>query len=151
MAIVLSLIIIFLDQITKTYAISSLKGSPARVIIPNWLKFTYVENYGAAFGILKDRKMFFILITLLVVVIVSFFLFRYYHKMNNFSKIGFALLLAGAVGNLIDRIRFGYVVDFISVRLFNVYDYPVFNIADISIVLGTIMMVILILFEKESI
>ena len=151
MAIVLSLIIIFLDQLTKSYAINSLKGSPARVIIPNWLKFTYVENYGAAFGILKDRKMFFILITLLVVIIISFFLFRYYHKMNSFSKIGFSLLLAGAVGNLIDRIRFGYVVDFISVRLFNVYDYPVFNIADISIVLGTILIVILILFEKESV
>lgn len=151
MAIVLSFIIIFLDQLSKNYAIKALKGSPARVIIPNWLKFTYVENYGAAFGILKDRKTFFIIITLVVIIIVSFFLFKYYHRINTFTKIAFSLLLAGAVGNLIDRIRFGYVVDFISVRLFNVYDYPVFNIADISIVLGTIIVVILILFEKESI
>ena len=66
-------------------------------------------------------------------------------------RLGLGLLLGGAIGNFIDRIRFGYVVDFINVRLFNSYDFPVFNIADISIVIGTIIILILTLFDKQEI
>lgn len=150
MSFILSFVIIAIDQLTKHLAIINLKGSRANVIIPDFLKLIYVENYGAAFGILKNKKIFFIVITLIVVLFISLFLFKYYAKLNIYMKIGMGLLIGGAVGNLIDRIRFGYVVDFISVRLFNSYEYPVFNVADMSIVVGTILVLILILFDKQG-
>lgn len=151
MVFILSIIVVIADQLSKYFAIERLKGSISHVIIPGFLKFTYVENYGAAFGILKDKKMFFIIITLIIIMFISIFLIRYYNKINIFMKIGLALLLGGAIGNLIDRVRFSYVVDFINVRLFNSYDFPVFNIADISIVCGTIIILILTLLNKEEI
>lgn len=151
MVFILSIIVVIADQLSKYFAIERLKGSISHVIIPGFLKFTYVENYGAAFGILKDKKMFFIIITLIIIMFISIFLIRYYNKINIFMKIGLALLLGGAIGNFIDRVRFAYVVDFINVRLFNCYDFPVFNIADISIVCGTIIILILTLLNKEEI
>lgn len=151
MVFILSIIVVIADQLSKYFAIERLKGSISHVIIPGFLKFTYVENYGAAFGILKDKKMFFIIITLIIIMFISIFLIRYYNKINIFMKIGLALLLGGAIGNFIDRVRFAYVVDFINVRLFNSYDFPVFNIADISIVCGTIIILILTLLNKEEI
>lgn len=151
MSFILTFVIIAIDQFTKYLAIINLKGSRPIMIIPDFLKLIYVENYGAAFGILKDKKVFFIVITLAVVVVISLFLFKYYAKLNIFMKLGLALLIGGAIGNLIDRVRFGYVVDFISVRLFNAYEYPVFNVADMSIVVGTIMVLILILFDKQGV
>lgn len=151
MVFILSFIVVIADQVSKYFAIEKLKGSMPYVIIPEFLKFTYVENYGAAFGILKNKKIFFIITTLIIIIAVSIFLIKYYHKLNIFMIIGLGLLLGGAIGNLIDRIRFGYVVDFISVRLFNSYDFPVFNIADISIVCGTILIMILTLLDKQEI
>lgn len=148
---ILSFIIILVDQITKHFAIVNLKGSFPNIVIPDFLKFVYVENYGAAFGILKHKKIFFVVITFMVIVVVSLFLFKYYSKLNIYMNIGSGLLLGGAIGNLIDRVRFGYVVDFISVRLFNRYEYPVFNVADMAIVVGTIIILILILFDKQSV
>ncbi len=149
MSFILSFFIILIDQITKHFAIIKLKGNTSNIIIPEFFKLVYVENYGAAFGILKHKKIFFIVITLIVIAIISLFLFKYSSKLNIFMQIGLGLLLGGAIGNLIDRIRFGYVVDFISIRLFNRYEYPVFNIADMAIVVGTVIILILILFDKE--
>ncbi|HZK33232.1 MAG TPA: signal peptidase II [Tissierellaceae bacterium] len=151
MVFILSIIVVIVDQISKYFVIDKLKGTVSHVIIPGFLKFTYVENYGAAFGILKNKKIFFIIITLIIVIFISLFLVKYYYKISFFMRIGLGLLLGGAIGNLIDRVRFGYVVDFINVRLFNFYDYPVFNIADISIVFGTIIILILTLFDKHEI
>lgn len=148
---ILSIIVVIADQLSKYIAVERLKGSVSRVIIPEFLKFTYVENYGAAFGILKNKKLFFIIVTLIVIILISLFLVKYYYKLNIFMRIGLGLLLGGAIGNFIDRVRFGYVVDFISVRLFNSYDFPVFNIADMSIVCGTIIILILTLFDKQEI
>ena len=125
MVFILSIIVVIADQISKYFVIERLKGTVSHVIIPGFLKFTYVENYGAAFGILKNKKTFFIITTTLIIIFISLFLIRYYYKINIFMRIGLGLLLGGAVGNFIDRIRFGYVVDFINVRLFNSYDFPV--------------------------
>ena len=151
MSFILSIIIIFLDQITKYFAIANLKGNAASVIVPDFLKLVYVENYGAAFGILRNKKILFIIITFIVVVAIAIFLFKYQAKLNIFMKIGSGLLLGGAIGNLIDRVRFGYVVDFVSFRFFNRYEYPVFNVADMAIVVGTLLILFLILFDKQEI
>lgn len=148
MVFLLSFIIIILDQVTKVLAIKHLKTSTPYIILDNFFQFNYVENYGAAFGILQNKKMFFIIVTLVVIVGISFFIIKNYYEINIWLRIALSMLLGGAIGNFIDRIRLGYVVDFISFRLINQYDFPVFNIADISIVIATGLILILVLFDK---
>lgn len=148
MIFILSAIIIVLDQLSKYAAINYLMESAPYIIIPNFFRLSYVENFGAAFGILQNRKIFFIIVTCIVVVSLSLFLIKNYYRINIFMRIGLSLLLGGTIGNFIDRVRFGYVVDFISFRLFNRYEFPVFNIADIAIVIGTSIILILVLFDK---
>ena len=151
MIFILSFISIILDQVTKLMAIKYLKSAASRKIIGDFLQLTYVENYGAAFGILQNRKIFFIIVTSAVILGITIFLIRNYYQLNVFMRIGLSMLLGGAIGNFIDRIRLGYVVDFISVRLINRYDFPVFNIADISIVIGTGLILLLVLFDKYEV
>lgn len=148
MAFFLTAIIIILDQVTKYAAIKYLKNQRPIVIIKDYFQLNYVENRGAAFGILQGRRLLFLVITISVVLIITFYLVKYYNQMNTITKVSFAMLIGGAIGNLIDRIRLGYVVDFISVSLINRYDFPVFNIADISVVISTIFIVYLVLFDK---
>ena len=117
-------------------------------IIKDFLQLEYVENFGAAFGILQNRKIFFIIITLAVIITVIFYLKRNYYYINRPMKVALTMLLAGAVGNFIDRVRLGYVIDFIHVNFGKFYDFPVFNIADSFIVISTILIVYMVLFNK---
>ncbi len=148
MAFIITAIIIIIDQATKYGAIKYLKNQRPLVIISDFFQLNYVENRGAAFGILQGRRTLFLVITIVVVLVIAFYLIRYYSQMNFLTKISFAILLGGAIGNLIDRIRLGYVVDFISIKLIDKYDFPVFNIADICVVVSTILIVYLVLFDK---
>lgn len=145
---ILTIFIIIFDQVTKLMAIKYLKTSPPFIILDNFFQFHYVENYGAAFGILQNKKIFFVIITLVVIFAITVFLVKNYYEINGFMRIGLSMLLGGAIGNFIDRLRLGYVVDFISFRLINRYDFPVFNIADIFIVAGTGLILLLVLFDK---
>lgn len=151
MAFILPIVIILLDQISKAAAIRYLKGNRPYKIIDNFFQLHYVENRGAAFGILQHKRIFFVIITLVIVMVLSFYLIKYYNSLNRLTKISFAMLIGGAIGNLVDRIRFGYVVDFISFKLLGGYDFPVFNIADIAIVLSTIAIIFLVSFDKIEI
>ncbi|MFT9497014.1 signal peptidase II, partial [Anaerosolibacter sp.] len=103
-------------------------------IIHNIFHITYVHNYGAAFGILRNQKSFFIVMTL-AVVIGTFFFLRTQEKVHPAMKFSLTLIIAGAIGNLIDRIQFGYVRDFFDFRV-----WPVFNIADMAIVCGATLL-----------
>jgi len=145
---IIFVLIILLDQLTKYGAIKYLKGNQPLVIIEDFLEFSYVENFGAAFGILQNRRVFFVLVTIIVIVLILFFLKRNIYCLNKSIKISLVMLMAGAIGNLIDRVRFGYVVDFISIKFRNGYEFPVFNIADSFIVISTILIVYMILFDK---
>jgi len=148
---IISIIIIILDQLTKNWAVNSLKGLKPLIIVPDFFRLVYVENFGAAFGILQNKRWVFIVITFIVIIAIFTFLLRNYYKMNVLMRIGIAMLLGGAIGNFIDRVRHGYVVDFFSFRLFNIYEYPVFNVADIFIVVGTIAIMSLVLFDKYEV
>lgn len=148
MAFIIGIIVIIIDQLTKSMAIKYLKSTNGKVIIEDFFQFHYVENYGAAFGILQNKKIFFIIVTLTIVSLICVFLIRYSKNINVFLKIALGLLLGGAIGNFIDRIRLGYVVDFISVRLIRKYDFPVFNVADIAIVIATGILILIILFDE---
>lgn len=151
MVFILTIVLVILDQLSKYAAIKYLKNQKPIVIIENFLQFNYVENRGAAFGILQGKRVLFLIITMAVVLVIGFYIVKYYNQMTPLTRISLATLMGGAIGNLIDRARFGYVVDFISVKLINRYDFPVFNLADICVVLSTFFIVYLVLFDKLEI
>ncbi|WP_352419944.1 signal peptidase II [Proteiniborus sp.] len=145
--VAISLIIIILDQIAKLYAIKLLKMNAPIVIIKDFLQLNYVENFGAAFGILQNKKMVFIIITTMVVIGIITYI-RTNTNLTITMKIALSMVIGGAIGNLIDRIRLGYVVDFIDVKFWGLYDFPVFNLADSFIVIATLLICYLVIFNK---
>lgn len=149
MILIITALIVIADQFAKFAAIKYLKGQKPIVLIKDFLSFHYTENAGAAFGILQQKRTLFIIITTIFLIVITFYIIKYYNELSLISKIGAAILLGGSIGNFIDRIRFGYVVDFISVKLTRTYDFPVFNIADMAIVLGTLVIVFVVLFDKQ--
>ena len=136
----LSLAILIIDLLTK-----SLLEGINMTIIPNILSFISVHNFGASFGFLSGARWFFIVIS--VIFFVGMILFDIFYKRkfnaNVWYKIGFTCILAGMLGNFIDRLFLGYVRDFISLDFIN---FPVFNIADIALTVGCISLVIFFLF-----
>lgn len=150
MNIAASGIIIFsvvFDQLTKLWAADVLKNGSSIKILGNFLCFTYAENKGAAFSILQNQRIFFLIITILMLIFLGYIYFKT-KNISNLSKLSIAMISGGAIGNFIDRLRLGYVVDFIDVRFGSFYNFPVFNIADSFVVCGTFLMIILILFNK---
>lgn len=149
--IVTTLFIIALDQASKFAAIKFLMGQKPYVIIKDYFELRYVENYGAAFGILQEKRIFFILITSIVILLMIYYYYKNFNSLTGLAKLSLAFFLGGAIGNFIDRLRLGYVVDFLRVNLFKSYDFPVFNVADVFIVVGTILIVYIVLFDKYEI
>ena len=149
----LSLVVIILDQWTKWLAETNLTFLEPVPVIEPFLNWTLAYNYGAAFSFLADaggwQKWFFSGLALLM----SLFLIGYLAKAPRQAKLlslGLALVLGGAVGNLIDRLLHGHVIDFIHVHYADVWHYPIFNIADIGICIGVAMIVIDMLFLEKK-
>ncbi|MDY0234408.1 MAG: signal peptidase II [Gudongella sp.] len=151
MSFIVSILIVVADQLTKYLAVEFLMDKRPIVLINNLIELHFVKNYGAAFGIMQNKRWFFIVITLIVLMAIIIFIIKNNYILHKLTKIALGSLLGGATGNLIDRIRLSYVVDFIKVDLGRLYDFPVFNIADIFIVVGTILLVLLILFDKHEV
>ncbi|MDE6742603.1 MAG: signal peptidase II [Lachnospiraceae bacterium] len=135
---------IALDQWTKKFMTQLLKDKPAVPIITDILELDYVENRGAAFGMLQGKRIYFIIISIVVFFLIVWLLLKLPSE-KKYRKLHIALsfILAGAMGNTIDRGLNGYVVDFIY---FKIIDFPVFNVADIFITVTTLWLAILILF-----
>lgn len=137
------LLSVILDQITKYLAAAHLKPIGTVPIIEDVLHLTYLENRGAAFGILKDHRWVFMVISTLAVVAIIAFMLAFYKK--HFSPLlysGLALIAGGGIGNMIDRISLGYVVDFIDFRLIN---FAVFNVADTFVCVGCGLVVLYVI------
>ena len=143
--------VIILDQISKVWVEQNLYIYQSISIIPNFFSLTYIQNTGGAWGILSGFnsaliKNFFIIFTLLTIGLVGIF----YFKLKPHQKtpaIALALIIGGAVGNLIDRIRLGAVIDFLDLY-YRSFHWPAFNVADSAITIGTIILGIAILFKK---
>jgi signal peptidase II len=137
---VISVVVVLADQWTKELARDMLLRSGARSIpvLGEYVRFTYVENRGAAFGLLQNQTAFFILVGVVVITVIILS-FRYMHNPSVLLISCLGLQMGGAVGNLIDRIRTGYVVDFIDLTF-----WPVFNLADSAIVCGVLVLAYLV-------
>lgn len=148
MGIILIVTLIAIDQFTKYLAIKYLAVGTPIVFIDNFLQLNYTENFGAAWSILQNNPM--ILTILSILIIVGVISFKVKEKAKGILNISLNLIIAGALGNLIDRLFRGYVIDFIDIKFGNFYDYPVFNFADVFIVIGTFIFAYLVIFNKHD-
>lgn len=142
--LLLSILVIIVDQLTKYYIQTHLEPGMSIPVIPKIFHITYVLNPGAAFGILEHKTAFFVLIATLMVGAVLYFYPRIPRE-DILLRAGICLMTGGAVGNVIDRLKTSYVVDFFDFRI-----WPVFNVADIAIVTGVIVTIIDIIFFKKG-
>ncbi|MCW6109651.1 signal peptidase II [Clostridium sporogenes] len=147
MEIIVLILGIFLDRISKIWALNTLASGRDIVVIKDLFTFSYLENRGAAFGIFQNRLIFLSLITAIVILGVAYFIVKY-KPTSKLLKISLSLIISGAIGNLIDRIYYKFVVDFIMLHYKDVYFFPTFNVADTLVVIGTILLAIYILKEE---
>lgn len=140
----LSLVVALIDYIIKILVLNNLKPIGSLAVIPGLFSLTYVENRGAAFGMLSNARWIFIVFTFIVIAVLIYFIFkkRITSKLFNISAI---LIIGGGIGNLIDRIFYGFVVDYLSVSFFP----PVCNFADYCITVGAGLMVIYLIFFTD--
>lgn len=134
----IAIIILALDQISKVLINSFLKLGESITLIPSFFNLTLCYNEGAAWGLFANNKIVIALGSLVAVIMIYHFIFCF--KKNTRNNIAFGLVIGGMAGNLIDRVFFGYVRDFLDFYIFN-YDFPVFNIADTAIVIGIILLI----------
>ncbi len=137
-----------LDYVTKIWAIGTLKGQPDITVIEGFFDFSYLENRGAAFGIFQGRVYLLAFVTIIIMAVL-FVMYQKTKKKTKLLTISTALIMTGAIGNLIDRLRYGFVVDFISWHWKNTYYFPTFNVADICITVGTGLLILYIIKEVE--
>lgn len=148
MAVVSVCILVFLDQFTKQIVVQQLKGQSAYVLIRNVFQLEYLENRGAAFGLFQNQRIFFYISVLVISLVVIWF----YGKVPMEKKylplrICAVLILSGAFGNCIDRIRLNYVVDFFYFKLIS---FPIFNVADIYVTVAAFLLIVLVLFYYKE-
>lgn len=138
--LVISVILVFIDQIIKYVVDLYMTLNSSINIINGFFRLTYVRNEGAAFSLFENKQLFLIIIT----IVALFFMF-YFLKNKTFKKhetIIYSMILSGVLANLVDRIFRGYVIDYLDFTIIN-YDFPIFNLADIMIVLGCILLIII--------
>lgn len=143
--IIFSAIVVLLDQITKFIVKTRMNPYESFPVINPLLYITYVKNRGAAFSLLEGNIPFFAIVSLIVNLFILFLLIKGI-KSSKITKFSLALILGGSIGNFLDRIRLGYVVDFIDLRV-----WPVFNVADIAVVFGVLILSYILIFEKDEI
>ncbi len=141
LSFVVAILIVVADQLIKLLVVNTIKGGSSVSILNGHVEFTYLENRGMAFGMLQNARWLFIIFTSIVMVAIVVYMLKTKPK-SKFLLMSLALVLGGGIGNLIDRIFLGYVVDYIQLSFFS----PVCNFADYCITIGTVMLMIYILF-----
>ena len=138
-----------LDQLSKKQIVNYLKLGEKIEIIKGFFNITHVRNYGAGFSILQNARLFLSLVSI-VAIVVLVYLLVITKKKNTLTSMSYLMVISGALGNLLDRLRQGYVVDFLDFKIFG-WDYPVFNVADIFITIGCFLLIIISLKgEKDA-
>jgi len=138
--ILISIIIFLFDQTTKLTITTLIDLDKSITIIPNFFSLTYTRNFGAAWSIMWDQKIILILISLIALFIIFYIIYKE-QTLNTYKNTYYGFLIGGILGNLLDRIIHGYVIDFLDFNIFG-YNFPIFNISDSFIVIGVILIFI---------
>lgn len=144
MIIIIIAFLVAVDQLSKNLIQRNMNLNDSIPVVREIFHITYVQNYGAAFGILKHRTGFFVIIGILIITLILLYLSRMSEN-RRILKAALILQVGGAIGNLIDRVRYGYVIDFLDFRI-----WPVFNIADMTIVVGVGLLIYEIIISPEK-
>ena len=150
--LVVSLVIVVVDQATKIFIMHTMRLHESIPIIPGYFHLTYIRNPGAAFGIFASsssafRLVFFVITTMIALGLLGIIFYRL-HIDDRWGQLTIASIVGGAIGNLLDRLRFGEVIDFLDVHV-NGYHWPAFNVADSAISIGVVSLLILFAVEKK--
>lgn len=147
-AVVIAALMVVFDQLTKVWAVQTLKNAADIIIIPKVFRLHYLENAGMAFGIMQNKQIFFYIVTVIILALILFYLWRMPITKRFIPLFTvMSIVSGGAVGNLIDRVSNKYVVDFFYFELIN---FPIFNVADICVSLGCITLIILLCFVYKD-
>ena len=147
--LIFSIILLIIDQVSKAMIVSQFYLYESMSVAP-FFNLTFVVNYGFAFGFLNSPSLNQIIVSIVILSIIIYFLYLLIKTQDHFFKVCLVLILSGAVGNFLDRIFRGYVVDFIDIYVFN-YHWPAFNIADSCISIGFVILIFNILFLNKKI
>ncbi|HGH0720955.1 TPA: signal peptidase II [Staphylococcus pseudintermedius] len=148
LSLFITLIILIGDQLTKFIIRTQMTLGESFAVVPKFLYITSHRNNGAAWGILSGKMTFFYIITIIVLIALIVFYIKE-AKNNMLMQIAISLLFSGALGNFIDRVISGEVVDFIDTVIFG-YDFPIFNIADASLTIGVVLLIIVLLKDQNQ-
>lgn len=140
--IILAIIIVGLDQLSKYAVIRNISSGEANPLIDGFFYLTHIRNKGAAWSMFQNGRFFFLILTPIIVAALVYFLLKSKHKLLNISL---SFIIGGAIGNFIDRLLKGSVVDFLEFH-FGSYVFPIFNVADCFVVVGTILLAYYLLF-----
>ena len=140
-----------LDQLSKIWIRANLPQGAERPLIPGWIHLGHIENHGAAWGVLAGQKWLLILFTIVVTALVVSSA-REVSRRGKLAAVGFGFILGGALGNLIDRVMFGYVTDFfdLDTPVRWLQTFPIFNVADSALTCGVILMLVTLLFFGDD-
>ncbi|WP_145437101.1 signal peptidase II [Staphylococcus haemolyticus] len=147
-SLIVAIAILIIDQVTKWIIATTMNIGDSYEVIPNFLNITSHRNNGAAWGILSGKMGFFYIITIVILIVLVLFYIKE-AKYNLFMQVAISLLFAGALGNFIDRLVNGEVVDFVDTNIFG-YDFPIFNVADSSLTIGVLFIIIALLKDANS-
>ncbi len=140
-ALLIGAVIVAADQIIKYFVVNNLKPLGSVSVIDNLFKLTYVENRGVAFGMFNDMRWFFVVLTSVLIAAIIIFMFIK-RPGGKLFYIAAGLIIGGGIGNLIDRILYGYVIDYLSISFFS----PVCNFADYAITIGVVLLAVYVIF-----
>jgi signal peptidase II len=146
-AFFIAIIVLLADQIVKSIISQNMLLNENIPILNNILSVTKIYNTGAAFGIFQNKTLFLAIFSVFVIVLISVYLVRTYKSLNFLNTIGWGLILGGTIGNFVDRLSLGYVLDFIRLDFVN---FPIFNIADLCINCGAALLIIYIFFVSNG-
>ncbi|MDH5040138.1 MULTISPECIES: signal peptidase II [Enterococcus] len=142
----ISALLVGLDQWSKYLTVQNISLGETKEFIPGFLSLTHLRNTGAAWSLLEGKMIFFYVITVIVSVVIIYLLIKNYKKSVWYS-VGLSFVLAGAIGNFIDRLRLGYVVDMFQTDFMN---FPIFNVADSTLVVGVICIFIYLILDEKA-
>lgn len=144
---IIAAVLTVIDQVTKWGILQNFDLYDEKILIPNVFSLYYIQNTGAAWGIFAGRMTFFYIITVLVIGYLIYN-FHKYKVESKLARLSFSFILSGAIGNFIDRLAYGYVVDMFRLDFIN---FPIFNVADVCLTIGVGLMIIYVLFlEKDE-